>query len=234
MTDGARLEGVRAVVTGASRGLGRAVAEAFADAGARVVVTARSERALESVLAAATGRRELIPVALELGDADSIAAAAAHAVRALGRVDVLVNSAGVLGARGALVDADLDDVAHTVAVDALGPLRLTAALRAHLAPGAAVVNVGSGAAGRPGWGGYGVAKAALDGITAMLRAELGPEGIRVVGVNPGGMRTTMRAAAYPAEDPATVPHPRALVGVFLAIADGADPGAHVEARQWTD
>jgi NAD(P)-dependent dehydrogenase (short-subunit alcohol dehydrogenase family) len=67
----------------------------------------------------------------------------------------------------------------------------------------------------------------------MLRQELADRAIRCVGVNPGPARTAMRAGAYPDEDPATVPHPSALVEPFIAIAAGADPGPHVEAAQWT-
>lgn len=233
MTGAPRLDGVRAVVTGASRGLGRAVAEAYVAAGARVVATARSERALDGMRRSASGPGEVIPAVLDLANARDVADVGDVVARTLGRVDVLVNCGGVLGTRTPLAVADMDEIAHTVAVDALGPLRLTVALRPYLAAGAAVVNVGSGASGRAGWGGYGIAKAALDAATAMLRAEWAPDGIRVIGVNPGGMRTAMRAAAYPQEEPATVPRPRAVVSVFVAIAEGADPGPYVEARQWT-
>ncbi|HSI31101.1 MAG TPA: hypothetical protein VK951_07215, partial [Miltoncostaeaceae bacterium] len=72
-----------------------------------------------------------------------------------------------------------------------------------------------------------------DGVTWMLRDELADREIRCVGVNPGGTRTEMRAAAYPDEDPATVPHPSSRVGPFIAILAGEDPGPHVEAAQWT-
>ena len=99
--------------------------------------------------------------------------------------------------------------------------------------GGAIVNVTSGAAGRPTWGAYSISKLALDGITAMLRDELADREIRCVAINPGGARTAMRAAAYPDEDPATVPHPSSRVAPFIAIAAGADPGPHVEAAEWT-
>jgi NAD(P)-dependent dehydrogenase (short-subunit alcohol dehydrogenase family) len=95
-----------------------------------------------------------------------------------------------------------------------------------------VVNVTSGAAGRATWGAYAVSKLAIDGITGMLRRELAPRGLRCVAINPGPARTAMRAAAYPDEDPATVPHPSSLAEPFIAIAAGADPGPHVEASEW--
>jgi NAD(P)-dependent dehydrogenase (short-subunit alcohol dehydrogenase family) len=120
-----------------------------------------------------------------------------------------------------------------MAVNVTGTLALIQSVLPGMSHGAAIVNVTSGAAGRPSWGAYGVSKLALDGITGMLRQELADGAIRCVGVNPGPARTAMRAGAYPDEDPATVPHPSSLVEPFIAIAAGADPGPHVEAAQWT-
>jgi NAD(P)-dependent dehydrogenase (short-subunit alcohol dehydrogenase family) len=78
-----------------------------------------------------------------------------------------------------------------------------------------------------------VSKLGLEGLTTMLREELADRRIRCVAVDPGAVRTRMRAAAYPGEDPATVPHPSAVVEVFLAIAAGADPGPRIAAPEWT-
>jgi NAD(P)-dependent dehydrogenase (short-subunit alcohol dehydrogenase family) len=122
---------------------------------------------------------------------------------------------------------------RVMAVNVTGTLRLTQAVLPAMSEGGAVVNVTSGAAGRATWGAYGVSKLALDGVTAMLREELAPRGIRCVGVNPGGTRTEMRAAAYPDEDPATLPHPSSRIAPFIAVLAGDDPGPHVEAAQWT-
>ena len=102
-----------------------------------------------------------------------------------------------------------------------------------MSPGGVIINVSSGAAGRAGWGAYAVAKAALEGMTNMLRAELVDRDIRVVAVNPGAVRTAMRAAAHPTEDPNTVPHPSARVEPFVAIAEGADPGSRIDAAEWS-
>jgi NAD(P)-dependent dehydrogenase (short-subunit alcohol dehydrogenase family) len=112
-------------------------------------------------------------------------------------------------------------------------LRLIQRILPAMADGGAIVNLTSSASGRPArWGGYGVSKAALEAVTLALRAELAPRSIRCVSVNPGPARTAMRAAAYPEEDPATVPHPSSLVGPVLAIVAGADPGPRIEAREW--
>ena len=209
------------------------MAEAFAAEGARLVVTATRSEHLDAVIGKvgeAGGQAHAL--ALDLGDTHAVAAAAADAIAALGRVDVLVNNAGLLGERRPLADYPLDLWERVMAVNVTGTLAMIQGVLPGMSHGAAIVNVTSGAAGRPSWGAYSVSKLALDGITGMLREELAGRAIRCVGVNPGPARTAMRAGAYPDEDPATVPHPSSLVEPFIAIAAGADPGPHVEASQW--
>lgn len=228
-----RLAGSRVVVTGASRGLGRALAEAFAAEGARLVVTATSARRAEGTVGRLRERgAEAQAVALDLRDRASIAEAAAQTVAVLGRVDVLVNNAGLLGRRIGLADHPLDVWDEVVQVNLSGTFAFTQALIPAIAHGGAVITVTSGAAGRAGWGAYGVSKLAIEGVSAMFREELADTGIRFVAVNPGGLRTQMRAAAYPQEDPATVPHPSSIAAAFLAIAAGEDPGPRIDAREW--
>ena len=230
---GDRLAGMRVVVTGASRGLGRALAEGFADEGARVVATATTVRRLEGTLTRLRERgTDAQGVPLDLRDAGSIAEAAAQAVAVLGRVDAVVNNASLLGVRAPLADHPMDVWDEVLAVNLSGTVAFTQALIPAISQGGAIVNVTSGAAGRAGWGAYGVSKLALEGVTAMLREELADTGIRCVAVNPGPLRTTMRAAAYPQEDPATVPHPSSVLEPFVAIVAGADPGPRVDAADW--
>lgn len=219
------------MVTGASRGLGRALAEGFAAEGARLVVTATQEAHLASVLAALGGAAD--GVVLDLRDRDSATRAARLAVAALGRVDVLVNSAAVAGEQADLADTPPAMLADVLDVGVTGTLAFTQGLLPAMADGGVIVNVTSGAAGRAGWGAYAVAKAALDAMTRMLREELAPRGITCVAVNPGGVRTAMRAAAMPQEDPATVPHPSSVLPAFVAIAAGEPTDWRVEAYQWT-
>ncbi len=209
------------------------MAEAFAAEGARLVLTATEGRHLDAVLAAVRERgREAHGVALDLADPAACDAAGAEALGALGRLDVLINNASLLGDRMELADYRMDVFERVMAVNVTGTLRLIQTVLPGMSDGGAIVNVTSGAAARATWGAYAVSKHALDGITLMLRDELAPRGIRCVGVNPGGLRTAMRAAAYPGEDPATLPRPESVVPVFLAIAEGADPGPHVNAREW--
>ncbi len=220
-------------MTGASRGVGRTVSEAFAAEGATLVVTATDVAHLGAVLDACARRGAAAEaVALDLGDPGSVQAAAGAAIAALGRIDVLVNNAAILGVRALLADYPMDLWERVMRVNVEGTLRLIQRVLPAMAEGGAVVNVTSGAAGRPTWGAYAISKLAVDGITGMLREELDDRGLRIVAVNPGGLRTAMRAAAHPAEDPATLPHPSSVAEAFVAIAAGADPGPHVDAARW--
>lgn len=231
-----RLDGLRAVVTGASRGIGRVVAEAYLAEGAVVVATARDLAHLDALSRAAADLpgRLARTVALELEDPAAVRATANEARAELGRIDVVVNNAGILGARVPLTRTPGEDLIRALAINVAGPVGLVAGLSEVLSPGAVVINVTSGAAGRADWGAYGLTKAALNAATEMLAAELAERGVRCVAINPGGLRTEMRRAAYPSEDPATVPHPRTVVEPFVAIAAGAQTGAGVvEARNWT-
>ena len=108
-----------------------------------------------------------------------------------------------------------------------------AALADAFSEGAVVINVTSGAAGRARWGAYGLTKAALNVATEMLADDLRGRGVRCVAINPGPVRTEMRHAAYPQEDPATVRHPRSIIEPFVAIAAGAPVEGIVEASEWT-
>jgi NAD(P)-dependent dehydrogenase (short-subunit alcohol dehydrogenase family) len=222
------------VITGASRGLGRAMAEGFAAEGARLVLTATRAGHLEAALEACRrAGADAAGVVLDLDDAASVDAAAADAVAELGRVDALVNNAGVLGPRAEVAEVAPEAFERVMRVNVTHTLRLIQRILPAMADGGAIVNLTSGASGRPArWGGYGVSKAALEAVTLALRAELAPRSIRCVAVNPGPARTAMRAAAYPDEDPATVPHPSSLVEPVLAIVAGADPGPRIEAREW--
>lgn len=222
-----RLRGVRALVTGASRGLGRAVAGAFLVEGATVIGTARHPDPAGPGWPAGVH-----PVALDLADPARVDAAAQAALAVHGGLDVVVNNAGLLGIRAPLAGYPPDLWDELMAVNVTGTLRLTQRLLPGLADGGAIINVTSGAAGRAGWGGYSITKLALNAITTMLREELAPRRIRCVAINPGPARTEMRAAAYPEEDPATVPAPEELVEPFVAVAAGADPGPLIQAAEW--
>ncbi len=220
-----RLEGLSALVTGASRGIGAAVARAFAREGARVVLTARDEAGLRAVADAieAAGGQATVHAA-ELTSADARAALA----RAAGPVDVLVNNAGVLGPLGPVWECPLEAFEQALAVNVTAGFDLVRLL----VPGmrqrgrGVVINVSSsvGVAGRAGWGAYSVTKFAVEGLSQTLAADLEGSGVACAVINPGGTRTDMRAEAVPGEDPATLPSPDDITEPFvlLAAARGAD------------
>jgi len=189
------LEGRTALVTGASRGIGAAIAVALDRAGARVALAARSRDGLERVAAELVNR----PVVLEtdLADAAAPARLAAAAEAELGRVDVLVNNAA-LGARLLLADLDAALIDRLYAVNVRAPLLLIAALAPGMAAGGrgSIISLSSvsGVVGTPHRSAYAATKGAIDAATRSLAIELGPQGIRVNTVAPGVVDTDMWAA----------------------------------------
>lgn len=205
-----------AVVTGASRGLGAVLARFLAGEEFELVLTARHRAELESVREALAAFQ--VPVHLVVGDVadDAHRAAIAAEVARRGRLDLMVNNASELGPSPLLPLADLPiaSLERILRVNLIAPLALTAALRKPLAAaGGLVVNISSDAAvgAYPGWGGYGSSKAALDLASRTLAAELAPEGIHVLAVDPGDMRTAMHQAAYPGQDISDRPEPEATL-----------------------
>lgn len=231
--DDATLHGSRVLVTGASRGYGAAIARALAARGARLLVTATQEGRLARVAddCRAAGA-DTTALELDLASPDSIDALATAVAATVPRLEGVVMNAGVLGPTGPLDACDPDQVAEAVQVDMLGQARLLTRLSPVLADGAGVVLVTSGAAARPGYAGYALGKAGLEALGLMLREEWAHRGIRVVAINPGPVRTDMRAQAHPEEDPATVPPPSERVAPVLAVLAGEDPGPRVQAAEW--
>jgi NAD(P)-dependent dehydrogenase (short-subunit alcohol dehydrogenase family) len=223
------------LITGASRGLGLALARGLAARGWNLIITARNANRLRAV------RNELAPithVAALAGDVTDPMHRRALAVVARGHsgIDVLVNNAGALGPspQPGLLDYPLDAFLEVHRANVLAPLGMIQALRSDLKLGARIVNVTSDAAVMPypGWGGYGSSKAALEQLSAILAAE-NPE-LRVYWVDPGDMRTDMHQAAFPGDDISDRPLPETRVPGFIALLEGDLPSGRYRAAEVAD
>ncbi|HUB41859.1 MAG TPA: SDR family NAD(P)-dependent oxidoreductase [Streptosporangiaceae bacterium] len=225
-----------AVITGASRGLGRALAGALAGAGYQLIIDARDGRALEATAAELRVVRDLPDrsVLALPGDITDPGhrAALASAADAVGGASLLVNNAGTLGASPlpALADYPVADLRASFEVNAIAPVALTQLLLPGLRSlGGAVLSVTSDAAveAYAGWGGYGAAKAALEQACHVLAAE--EPVVRVWWVDPGDLRTHMHQQAYPGEDISDRPLPETVVPGFLRLISERMPSGRYRA-----
>jgi NAD(P)-dependent dehydrogenase (short-subunit alcohol dehydrogenase family) len=215
------LEGKVALITGASQGLGRALVLAYAKEGARVVINARSEESIRPVAEEIeSSGAEVLALAADVSKSADVERLVDETVERFGRIDVLVNNAGVLGPRVEILEYPKEEWRRVIEVNLTGPFLVSKAVVVHMPEGGSIVNVVSGVSveGRAKWGAYSVSKFGVEGLTQILASELEERGIRVNAVDPGGMRTGMRAAAYPEEDPLTRITPEENTGVFLYLA----------------
>jgi NAD(P)-dependent dehydrogenase (short-subunit alcohol dehydrogenase family) len=221
------LEGKVAVITGASQGLGKALALAYAEEGARLVINSRSEESIRPVAEeAVSSGAEVLAVAADVSQSADVEWLVGAAVERFGHVDVLVNNAGLLGPRVAIEEYPEDEWRWVIDANLTGPFLVSKAVIPHMPEGASIINVVSGVSveGRAQWGAYSVSKFGVEGLTQILAAELKERGIRANAVDPGGMRTEMRAAAYPEEDPMTRITPEENTDVFLYLASDGSRG----------
>ncbi len=218
------------MITGASRGLGLALARELARSAWRLVIDARGAEALEAARAELAALTEVVAVT---GDIADPAHRRALVDAAGSRIDLLVNNASVLGPSPPPAHAGypLHVLEHLYRVNVNAPLALAQLAIPRMPAGAALVNVTSDAAAEPypGWGGYGSSKAALEQLTAILGAEH-PE-LRVYAVDPGDMNTRMHQDAFPGEDISDRPPPEDSVPGLLALIDGGLPSGRYRAAE---
>ena len=201
------------LVTGAGDGIGRAAALAYAEYGADVVLLGRTEHKLEAVfdeIAAGTKTRPVVVPADLLHASEDAVTTLFHAIRReYARLDGILHNASLLGPREPIADYPVQDWLDVMQVNVNAAFMLTRGLLPLLeeAPDASVLFTSSGVGrrGRANWGAYAASKFAVEGLVEVLADELSPD-VRVNSLNPGATRTAMRAAAYPDEDPATLPN----------------------------
>ncbi len=229
----AELEGRVIVVTGASEGIGRAVAIDCARHGATVVLLGRNQRKLEAVLAEIDAERRgdstVAVLDLERALARDYDRLAGAVMERFGRLDGLLHNAGLLGTLTPIEHYDVPMWCRVLHVNLTAAFALTQVLLPALKRSADAsilfTSSGVGRRARAYWGAYAVSKFGIEGLAQILAAELSDiSSIRVNTLNPGRARTRMRQQAYPAEDPATLPEPRSLTGAYLALLGPASRG----------
>jgi NAD(P)-dependent dehydrogenase (short-subunit alcohol dehydrogenase family) len=222
-----------AVITGASRGLGLALARGLAAEGWSLVIDARDSSALRSAAASLPAASRVIPLPGDIAD-PAHRVALRDAAEELGGPDLLINNAGTLGASPlpAIADYPITELRAAFEINVLAPLALTQLLLPALrARGGAVLSITSDAAVEPyaGWGGYGAAKAALEQASNVLAAE--ENVVRVWWVDPGDMRTHMHQQAFPGADISDRPLPDAVVPAFLRLITERLPAGRYRAAE---
>ena len=221
-----RLQGRISVITGASRGLGAAIAKRFAGEGSHVVLVARTVGGLEEVddaIRAAGGAATLVP--LDLTEFDRIDEMGAALARRFGRIDVLVGNAGILGTLSPMGHIETQVWDRVIAVNLTANWRLIRSfdplLRASDSGRAIFVTSGAADGAHPYWGAYAVSKAALEAMVKTWAGEVTKTPVKVNLVDPGALRTSMRAEAYPGEDPETVRQAGEVTDTFVELAEAA-------------
>jgi NAD(P)-dependent dehydrogenase (short-subunit alcohol dehydrogenase family) len=229
-----------ALITGATRGIGKAIAAAYALEGARVFICARNQQDVAATVRELRGQimdAQIDGCAGDVGKETDVCQIVDAVIKRFQTIHTLVNNASLLGPRVPLVHYPVAQWEEVIRVNLHGVFLLSQ----HVVKGmiaqhqGSIINVSSGVGrvGRARWGAYAVSKFGLEGLTQVLADEVKEFGVRVNSVNPGPTRTDMRAKAYPEEDPLTLPTPEQITAIFvhLASAESADvTGQMLEAK----
>jgi len=224
MTDGQRLQGRIALITGASRGIGAAIARRYAKEGAQVVLVARTQGALEEIddEIRADGAAAAILSPMDLTDYAKIDQMGGAIYERFGRLDILVGNAAILGGLTPVGHYDPKIWQRVIDVNLTANYRLIRSfdplLRQSDAGRAIFVTSGVAEGVHPYWGAYAASKAGLEAMVRTYAGEVTKTPIRVNLVDPGASRTAMRAEAYPGEDPRTLPEPESIMDTFVDLA----------------
>lgn len=222
------LEGKVVMISGGSKGLGAALARRCAEEGAAVSLCARGAEDLEEVAAEIeAGGGRVLAVTADVSSETDVASWVDATVDRFGRLDALINNASMLGSRVGIEEYPPEEWRKVIEVNLTGAFlcaRLVIPALRETRGSMIHVSSGVGDHGRPYWGAYCASKNGLEALSEMLAGELEADGIRSNAVDPGSMRTDMRAAAYPDEDPETLPTPREVTDVFVYLASDASRG----------
>jgi len=220
-----------ALITGASRGLGLALARQLAQQHWTLILDARGAQALEAVREELASLTQVIAIPGDVND-ENHRRALAEASGRVGGLDVLVNNASLLGPspQPNLLDYPLDILEQVYRTNVIAPLALIQQVQHVLKPEARILNITSdaGVEAYPGWGGYGSSKAALEQLSAILAAE--NSALHVYWIDPGDMRTQMHQEAFPGEDISDRPLPEESVPGLLELLTGEHPSGRYSAR----
>jgi NAD(P)-dependent dehydrogenase (short-subunit alcohol dehydrogenase family) len=238
-----KISGQGALVTGASRGLGRALAEALAAKGARVALVAREAGPLADVVATIRAQGgDAHAIAGDIADKAAIHRIAGQAHALVGDIGIAVHNASTLGPTPLrlLLDTECEDLAAVLETNLVGPFRLTKVLAGAMAlrGEGTIVHISSDAAveAYPRWGAYGISKAAQDHLSRILAAELAETGVRILAVDPGEMDTKMHADAVPDADRATLQRPLDVARRIVEMIEDdarAVSGARLAVPSWS-
>ncbi|WP_448587464.1 SDR family NAD(P)-dependent oxidoreductase [Thermocrinis sp.] len=207
------------IITGGTRGIGRAVVELFLKEGWNVCTCARKEEALKGLKEELKNPKNLYVKVCDVGDKNSAKAFVEFCKEKLGNFDLLINNASILGERESIENYPEDVWEEVIRINLNGVFYITKYAIPYMKEGGVIINMSSGAGKRsaPYWGAYAVSKFGVEGFSLLLSEELKGKKIKVYALNPGATRTQMRAKAYPREDPLTVKPPEKVAEFILLL-----------------
>ncbi len=227
------MSGKKAIITGGSKGIGRAIVERLIKEGWLVCTCSRKEEDLRRLREELGNPQSLYTKACDVGDRVSVGEFVRFCVQNMEGIDLLVNNASILGERVSIEDYPEDVWEEVIRVNINGVFYMTKYTLPYMNPSSVIVNMSSGAGKRPApyWGAYAVSKFGIEGFSSLLAEELKDRDIRVYAFNPGATRTQMRAKAYPYEDPMTLKPPEKVADFLMKLLKNRPPSNSYDLRE---